>query len=89
MHYMTKIWNGQFNEAFKMSRNRKYTNAQNLRYQQEICDHSSQDLYVIGKNFKTSVSRSDPSNQRNDVKKCFYCGKPGHFQNKCRNASLI
>lgn len=71
-------------EAFKMSRNRKYTNAQNLRYQQEICDHSSQDLYVIVKNSKTSVSRSDPSNQRNDVKKCFYCGKPGHFQNKCR-----
>lgn len=76
-------------EAFKMSRNRKYTNAQNLRYQQEICDHSSQDLYVIGENSKTSVSRSDPSNQRNDVKKCFYCGKPGHFQNKCRKSQLI
>ena len=66
-------------EAFKMSRNRKYTNTPHLRHQQEICDQSYQDLYVIGENSRTNVSRSEK-----ETKKCFYCGKPGHFKNKCK-----
>lgn len=70
-------------ETFKMSRN---GNTQILN----ICGTSKRfvtivlKIYVIEENPKTNVSRSDPSNQRNDVKKYFYCGKPGHFQNKCR-----
>jgi hypothetical protein len=71
-------------EAFKMSRNRKFTNSQYLRDQQEIHDNSFQDLYEIGENCQTIGSRSDPSKQRNETKKCFYCGEPDHFQNKCR-----
>jgi hypothetical protein len=67
-------------EAFKMSRNRKYANTQHVRQQQEVGDHGSQNLYAIGEHSQTQVSRSD----RNDAKKCFYCGKPGHFKNKCR-----
>jgi hypothetical protein len=62
-------------EAFKMSRKRKYASTQYVQQQREVCDHGSQVLYAIDEHSQTHVSQSD----RNDAKKCFDCGKPGHF----------
>ena len=67
-------------EAFTLGRDRKHNQA--LRFQQEMGgDTQSVPVYAMNENSQNQT-RSVENNK--SKKLCFYCDKPGHFQNKCR-----